>query len=219
MKNLLPLLVWLGSLYGGWALLWGAHERWLAQLSPGWELLFWTLAKLLVWFGPALLWLRSLGVPALEGLGITRPTRAGVGWGLFYSALWLALCEGQVWAGTPRPTTDTLTLAHGSAVLVAPLLEELLFRGFLRGRLRALGLGAWATVLLCAALFALLHLPGWIATGRYAGLEVLRELGGLTLTGLCFGLVRERGGVICAAVPLHFVNNLWSSGVLGYLLR
>lgn len=93
----------------------------------------------------------------------------------------------------------TYALLAGS-VLIAPLCEELFFRGLvLPGLLRELS-PVWA-VLISAALFAIAH----VDPNSFLPLFVI---------GLALGFIRLRSGSTWASISLHVLNNLLSSVVI-----
>jgi membrane protease YdiL (CAAX protease family) len=104
------------------------------------------------------------------------------------------------WLIAPR---DLLALAMSFLMIVvlAPLVEELFFRGWLFGALRA-RVGAGATVLITTFLFAIVH---WDQTGLYP-LAVL-------VPGFVLSVIRERTGSVKGAVLAHGVYNF-----VGWLL-
>lgn len=115
---------------------------------------------------------------------------------------WLA------WRGAPSAVLPPLVLV--SVVLVQPVVEELLFRGALQGRLLATAWGRQRLAglltranLLVSLLFAALHLwqhpPLWAA--------------GVLLPSLLFGHFRERHDSTVPAIVLHVYYNA------GYFLR
>ena len=89
---------------------------------------------------------------------------------------------------TPLGTAMVFLVVAG----IAPICEELFFRGYLFGRLRSVGV--WAAVLLQAVVFALYHLDLY-------GLPVY--LG----TGALLGLVRVVSGSLWPCIVLHAINN------------
>lgn len=111
-----------------------------------------------------------------------------------------------------RQTPDALlqVLIVFSAVIVAPLFEELLFRGHLQTALGAslarrmahdppasspVGPGPrWAAVGLAALLFALVHGVGWM-------------LPPLMLLGICLGYAYERTGNLWVPIAMHAAFN------------
>lgn len=92
-------------------------------------------------------------------------------------------------------------------VLLAPLFEEMLFRGFLLPLL-ARSLGAWTGILLTTLPFALLHGPqnGW------AWQQVVL----IGFAGAVFGYVRYRTGSTSASFLLHAAYN--ATGFLGFTI-
>ncbi|HET9261764.1 MAG TPA: CPBP family intramembrane glutamic endopeptidase [Vicinamibacterales bacterium] len=89
----------------------------------------------------------------------------------------------------------TWILAGGRATVLAPLGEELLFRGALFGWLRQ-HLSAWPTILLTAIAFA----------GIHAGVPTV--LGLALVIGVGAGYVRERFGSVTPLVVLHMLQNV-----------
>jgi membrane protease YdiL (CAAX protease family) len=89
-------------------------------------------------------------------------------------------------------------------LVLGPLMEELLFRGWLLGGLRERMGDGWA-LLLTSLLFALGHLSLWNAPGHFLG-------------GLILGWVALRSGSITTSLALHSLWNLtWLIRVLAQL--
>ena len=92
-------------------------------------------------------------------------------------------------------------------VVLAPIFEEMLFRGFLLPLL-VRSLGPWLGILLTAVPFALLH----GAQNHWAWQPVLL----IGIAGIAFGLVRHKTGSTTAAFLMHSAYN--ATGFLGYTL-
>jgi len=112
----------------------------------------------------------------------------------------LAYPEFGLWIFIPRDPL-AMFLSFVMIVVLAPLMEELLFRGWIFGGLRARW-SARATVLATAFLFAIVHLD---ASGLYP-LAVL-------LPGFILSLLRERTGTVKTAIFGHALYNF-----VGWLL-
>jgi len=84
-----------------------------------------------------------------------------------------------------------------ATVVVAPVAEELLFRGFLHRGWAPSWLGVSGTIVLTSALWAALH-------QQYHWLGILC----IFLMGLIFGWVRQRSGSTTLTIILHALNNL-----------
>jgi membrane protease YdiL (CAAX protease family) len=105
------------------------------------------------------------------------------------SLIWLGSDGGRL--GSLDPVTTGLSLLR--ACLLAPIGEELLFRGALFGWLRGRA-GAWPTILVFAVLFGAIHI-----------LPILMPVG-FTL-GLGLGWVRERTGSVLPGIFFHIAHN------------
>lgn len=98
-------------------------------------------------------------------------------------------------------TTDYLLLLFVAVVIVAPIFEELIFRGFIFKGLKNSPLGVIGTIIITSILFTLIHL------GQY-DLTILAVLFPLAVI---LGLARYRSGGIYLPIYLHFINNLYSA--------
>jgi membrane protease YdiL (CAAX protease family) len=84
-----------------------------------------------------------------------------------------------------------------AVVIVAPVTEELLFRGFLHRGWAPSWLGVSGTIVLTSALWAALH-------QQYNWVGILC----IFLMGLLFGWIRQRSGSTTLTMALHALNNL-----------
>ena len=92
-------------------------------------------------------------------------------------------------------------------VVLAPIFEEMLFRGFLLPLL-ARSVGPWLGILLTAVPFALLH----GAQNQWAWQPIVL----IGVAGIVFGYVRYKTGSTTAAFLMHSAYN--ATGFLGYAL-
>ena len=155
--------------------------------------------------------------PFWQSMGWVAPERGkwwcvfgGPGLAIGLSVLGVALRAPAI----PTPV-ESLISGRGSLLLVAffavvlgPLFEELLFRGFLQPLLER-ALGAWPAILLAATGFALLH-----------GQEykwMWQQLLVVGLAGVAFGYARYKTGSTAAAALLHGGYNL--TFFVGYLIQ
>lgn len=95
-----------------------------------------------------------------------------------------------------------LVMAFLSLVVLPPIAEEIIFRGFFYGTLRANKLGKWVAIIVTSTVFGALHLFGaaeggllWIAFVDTFVLSVV----------LCY--LREQNGTIWAAIGVHALKN------------
>ena len=94
------------------------------------------------------------------------------------------------------PTSLVLVAIFGS--IVAPVCEELMFRGFLQPLL-VRSLGAFAGILTAALLFGLLHFQEYGKSWRHVLL--------ISLSGVAFGWMRHATGSTKAAAGMHSAYN------------
>lgn len=130
-------------------------------------------------------------------------------WAL-YQAFAIAL---HLWVDIPEdPFVQMMTgsrhlLVSLVVVLLAPVLEELVFRGYLFKAWRHSWLGFSGTLLLTSLLFLLLHV------GQYNPLV----LGQLFAFALILGFAREKTGSLITPWVLHLANNLFATVMITYL--
>lgn len=90
-------------------------------------------------------------------------------------------------------TTATQILYFGYSVILAPLVEEVLFRGAVLGCLRKYG--DWFAIIMSALMFGLYH--GNVGQFVFA-----------SLIGVILGYLRVRTGSLLPGILLHLLNNL-----------
>jgi uncharacterized protein len=97
-----------------------------------------------------------------------------------------------------------------TSLSTATLIEEVAFRGYLLQRLSGRA-GFWGASAISAALFAAIHLPGWLLVGGLAvDVGLLRPLGEIFALGLALGYLLRRTGSLWASIVLHAAHNLAS---------
>lgn len=96
-----------------------------------------------------------------------------------------------------------LLLAYFTLAILAPFAEELLFRGYMFGKLRK-RLSAVATILVSAFLFGLLHLPGITENGIQLQWNVVIDT---FILAIFLGSLREFTGSIWAGILVHMIKN------------
>lgn len=86
------------------------------------------------------------------------------------------------------------------AVVAAPILEEILYRGMLQSALVATFGRAWVGVILTSALFAAAHTVGQATVPWYAAVALFS-------LSCCIGLAMERTGRLGVAIGMHVAFN------------
>lgn len=173
---------------------------------------FFAIPVQLVYYALLLLLLYALvrgrrGLFFWSGLAMRRLPAAQVGSALVAGVL-LALVIQSANLLVPPPEElpfDRLFSSRAAAwliiaasLLVAPLVEELIFRGYIYTLLERLW-GMAAAVIVSGVLFGAIHFPQ-----LYPGYF---QMGLLCVVGLVFSLARARTGTLLASILLHFGYN------------
>jgi hypothetical protein len=151
--------------------------------------------------------------PPLDYLGFVLPTARNTVFALVLLLLWLLGTDTATYLlGKPVVTpfqTELYTSARAASavlplwialVLVGPLGEEVMFRGFLyRGWVRP-GRAVWPAIVLISALWAVIHV-------QYDWFGIFQVF----LTGLLFGWVRLWSGSATLTFLMHAVMNAWAT--------
>ena len=218
-----PIWLWLALVFSAWTVMHGLHQALLVTgpaVNPEVTLLGWTAAKLIAWMLPtAILVWRRAGPSSLRWLGLS--TNKGLHVALLWSGAWIALQELGTrlrWPLFERPAPDLAVSHLVGALAIAPLFEEVMFRGAMLRALRERGVRREQAVLASSLAFAALHLPGWFAR-RGLDPSLLGSFAGIAVFGLVLGSLAWRTTSLWAPVALHLANNLLSTGALGWLMR
>jgi membrane protease YdiL (CAAX protease family) len=115
---------------------------------------------------------------------------------------WTEWFDADLAWGTP----DAVALTMVGTVLLAPIFEELIFRGVLYGTLRV-RLGIWLAALTSAAVFAVAH--GYGIAGFVS----------VFASGALWAWTYERTGSLLPAMAAHVANNAAVALTLLWLLR
>jgi membrane protease YdiL (CAAX protease family) len=131
-------------------------------------------------------------------------------------AVGLSIGAIEQWFGTSSPTVGHQTIdvllkagAHdvwwwltiASAVVLAPIAEEFVYRGLLQQGLKATGLGTRTAIVITSFLFANVHWSALTEGSRLVGLTTLFIL------AIGWGMLYERTGRIAAPVLAHAIFN------------
>ena len=93
-----------------------------------------------------------------------------------------------------------------SAVVFAPIIEEIVFRGLILNKLKLSIPFFWAN-LLTAVLFVLIHLPGWLICGDGISLENSLSI---LLVSFIWGYMYKKSNSFLSPVLGHALNNFIS---------
>jgi membrane protease YdiL (CAAX protease family) len=173
------------------------------------DTIYWTIAKLLLWILPVVVIVRrhfrQLLADFLSLNQFARGVRVGVAFGAVFVGLSLAIDICTRGFGCP-PLTAGLT----NALIIAPLLEETVFRGYVLSSLDRSGTRFSTANLVAALMFLGLHLPGWYFMGTLnAGQSI--TIASILVIGMVAGYARRMSGSTWSSIVFHFVNNLYAA--------
>jgi hypothetical protein len=153
---------------------------------------------------------RGAGCRLSEYLGLQFPERRYVLLGLLTLAIIIPLVDLVSWfagyAVTPQFVVEIYRSARDSGALLllivalvfaAPLVEEILFRGFLLPGLAASWIGPGGAILLTSAVWTLLH-------AQYQPFYLIQ----IMVLGIVFGWLRLQSGSTALTIGLHGILNL-----------
>jgi membrane protease YdiL (CAAX protease family) len=173
-----------------------------------WWAIFWVLQK--IYALPALSFLGLSPLPSWKNL-FKYSALAGIGVLAIVGVLGLLYQASHLTPEAPyQGLSETrLQILSTFAILLAPMLEELVFRGFLYSSLRGYYTG-WPCILLSSIIFSLCHTS--YQETPWAFLNVF-------LIGSLFAYCREASGSIIPGLMGHLTNNIFASiSVLGSII-
>ncbi len=196
---------------------WGAAwllSLWLEQsgILPGRpfdRFLYWLVMRILFWVLPSLALIRYSGRSVREVLGFDRIRDillwggvTGLVWGgkaVFYRLIVHQAVHAVLW-----------DWSFVTAVIYAPFVEELTYRGAMMGSFQ-MRMSFPLANLLNGFLFLLIHLPGWYFQGVFSqAAAVYASMGlGVLLLGWIFGFVAHKSRSVAASTLAHMLNNFF----------
>ncbi|WP_185967989.1 CPBP family intramembrane glutamic endopeptidase [Thalassotalea sp. PS06] len=141
----------------------------------------------------ALIGLRSsTGASQLLTWGIVTAVFIGIWWVINAT---IEIETPQFMVGL-KETTDNIWLLFFAICIVAPIFEEIVFRGFMFGRLENTPIGKWGTLLITSLVFTLIH-------GQYNAIELTMVFS----LALLLGYSRMKTGNLYVPTFIHMFNN------------
>lgn len=134
----------------------------------------------------------------LQGLGFRRGVYDTSS--IFIILLFALIAAYSIWK---YGATIQISYSFFLVALIAPITEEIYFRGFLQEKITPLFKHSLIAILLAAILFWLIHLP-CLSIGMYS----LAEFGFIFVLGGLFGWVYYDGKTLVYPILLHIAYNL-----------
>ena len=167
--------------------------------------------KLILWIAPAIVLIRCSGQTFGEVMALYR-WRSILTWGGGVGLILGAMAILTKALGHQPLFTSQISWTLFSGVIVAPLVEEITFRGAILGALENRLRFAVANAI-TGLLFLGVHFPGWYFQGRLLA-NLKAPIGGalsIFLLGLLFGYVAHKSKSVAASTLCHMLNNLFSA--------
>lgn len=186
---------------GIWNVAWPAHPiPDSLDLDPVSAVAF--VAGLAMFFAIVVLACRRSGWRAVDYLALTRPRGAFLRLGaLAFAVPLMVSLAAAVYGGPGSETlpdkTTGLVLFLLAVTVLAPVCEELVFRGFLFRILADSRLGVALAIVVTALVWAVLHID-----------KTWMEMSATFFTGLAWGWLRWRTQSTLATIAVHGLNNL-----------
>jgi membrane protease YdiL (CAAX protease family) len=192
-----------------WVSAWLLYERINLETQSSFiKFVYWTIAKLIIWILPIVViikfWIKQSLVEYLALRDWKKGVKAGVVIGLIFIGLSFILDLFMRSFALPE-----ITIGFFSAVFLSPVLEEIVFRGYVLGSLEKSGYGFWYSNFIAALTFLGIHLPGWYFM-RSSNLTQPIIIFSIFLIGMIAGYAKKRSGSTWGSIFFHFVNNLYS---------
>ena len=199
-------------------LIWSLRATVFISIDEGiesglWKNVYSNAIKLALWVLPALITLLVWRRPPFKYVKLTtRVDLQGLMIATLVVAAWLSVVI--VVEATLSGKTIAAMLFHGdwlmilAGVVVSPISEEILFRGFFLNGLNE-SLSFWKSNVISAAVFMLVHVPYWVSKNGLSG-PVLKDLANVFLLGCLFGWVMKKTNSLWPAIGAHIANNFLS---------
>lgn len=196
-----------------WLVVWLINQHLkLSQVSVNTDTAYWVSAKILIWLLPVFVLIEYVErARPSQFLELTNPLK-GLAIGLLISLPLITLFYvlDRIVDRPKHLALPVLSLALLNGVIVAPVVEEIVFRGFYLPKLLLNGIVFWVANGITTIFFLSMHLPGWYFQGKLHLDSVLTPIASIAFLSLLLGLVKVKTRSLYATIVIHLVNNLYS---------
>lgn len=167
-----------------------------------------TVIRIVLFLGPALLITRYFYREKItEAFALNTPQKKGVYIAIAYMILLIAD------AFVTRHVVFTRNIWILLNIPFAPIIEELVFRGFLLTKLEKQMDGMQAIVV-SAIVFTVLHYPGWIVLSHMSFIVLVMNSAQVFIFGFILGFIKRQSKSVYTGIVLHIVNNFLTFGII-----
>ncbi|MBI2425564.1 MAG: CPBP family intramembrane metalloprotease [Candidatus Hydrogenedentes bacterium] len=168
--------------------------------------------RIVLWLGPLAVYAAMVERQGFGGLfGFEEQWRRGLWGALALTVLCgvLALARHYLLGAAVEDPRTWSASTWINPILLAPIMEELLFRGFLYRKM-APDTGPWPALIVSSFLFALIHVPYWVLSGNLSGMPLLGEFVTIFLIGAILAVSLRVSGSVLTPIGGHLANNFFS---------
>lgn len=167
-----------------------------------------TSIRLILFLGPAVIVSRYFYHEKFtEAFALHKPRKTGVYLAIAYTILLVA----------DALVTRHFVLTKNIWILVnipfAPVIEELVFRGFLLTKLEKQMDGMQAVVV-SAIIFTVLHFPGWILLSHMTPIVLVMTSAQVFIFGFILGIIKRQSHSVYPGIVVHTINNFLTFGAI-----
>ncbi|WP_265442532.1 CPBP family intramembrane glutamic endopeptidase [Acetivibrio straminisolvens] len=167
--------------------------------------LYWTLSKIIIWILPCILFFKHKNIKVSDII-ITKD-KSWLKWGGLIGILIAVLNIIFNVISKQRIWNVELSFAFLNAAIMAPLLEEFLFRGFILNMLQK-ELPFYIANIITSACFLIMHIPGWFFMGVISANFYNLTFISIFILSLIFGYAFKKGNSIKSSIIAHILNNI-----------
>lgn len=167
-----------------------------------------TAIRIVLFLGPIVLVTRYFyREKTTEAFALHSPKKVGIYIALAYTVLLVAD------AFVTRHITFTTNIWILLNIPFAPIIEELVFRGFLLTKLEKQMDGMQAIVV-SAIIFTVLHFPGWILLLHMSLIVLVMNSAQVFIFGFILGFIKRQAKSVYPGMVVHIVNNFLTFGIM-----
>lgn len=192
-----------------WILAWVIKANFLDQVqffgSSFGSFLYWTLSKILIWLLPFIIFFRLKKIKFAGGSNARD--KGWLKWGLLLGSgiaiiniLYNMIAKQPIW-------NMELSFAFLNVALLAPLFEEILFRGFILRMLQE-EMQFYLANIITSVCFLAIHIPGWFFMGVLSTNFYNFTFVSIFILSLVFGYAYKKGKSVKASIIVHMLNNI-----------
>lgn len=167
--------------------------------------IYWTFSKILIWILPFLIYFKIKKINIVEDMKTND--KNWLKWGAIIGSVIAALNILYNVITKHEVLNVEFSFAYLNIAITAPLLEEIMFRGFILNMLKK-ELPFYIANIITSVFFLILHIPGWFFMGVLKTNLLNYTFVSIFFLSLIFGYAYKKGNSVKASILVHFLNNI-----------